>query len=354
MIDQNSVTRALYYDEEFLYQYYELLKAIHQHVQPRFYLEVGVMNGVSISQADAATRCIGIDPAFEITVPLGPNVAVYPCTSEEFFKTNELNTQLAGHTIDLAFIDGMHLIEFALRDFINVEKYCDRNSVILLHDSMPVDELTAARERTTNFWSGDVWKLTLILERFRPDLLVKTISVHPTGLTVVGNLDSQSRVLEAGYDEICREYVDFPFCEYESFRRRTATLPYSRAGVEGLFAELARSGFYAFSGRAWNSENAHGLAGAQPLAGHGRCPPAVQSLEARLAEMEETLAILEVNHQREKESLENRLIERERDLQRITSTFGWRLLSLYGPIKHRFIKPVLQLLRFTSRNRPPR
>src|SRR2546423_9386892 len=106
------------YDAEFLSQYYELLRATHQQVQPRFYLEVGVMNGHSLLQANMATKCIGIDPAFELTAPLGSHTALYACTSEEFFKTNELHTQLAGHPLDLAFIDGMHLFEFTLRDFI--------------------------------------------------------------------------------------------------------------------------------------------------------------------------------------------------------------------------------------------
>ena len=27
-------------------------------------------------------------------------------------------------TLDLVFIDGMHLFEYALRDFMNVERYC--------------------------------------------------------------------------------------------------------------------------------------------------------------------------------------------------------------------------------------
>ena len=56
-------------------------------------------------------------------------------------------SELGGKTLDLAFIDGMHHFEFALRDFINVEKYCSADSIILIHDVYPIDA-TERRSRT--------------------------------------------------------------------------------------------------------------------------------------------------------------------------------------------------------------
>jgi hypothetical protein len=275
------------YDMEFLIQYYELLGFIHRQLQPCFYLEVGVRNGDSISRANISTTCIGIDPAFEITAPLSPYTKLYRCTSEEFFRTDKLNDLLAGNLIDLAFIDGMHLFEFTLRDFINIEKYCDRNSVIILHDTLPLDELTSARERTTQVWSGDVWKLLPILERFRPDLLFQTIDVKPTGLTVVSNLDSHSRVLETNYERICREYIDLPYTDGEAFRQRILQLPYSKTEVRTLFAELARMGFFAFSGQSCKSQATSDSVNEQqldsPLFSQSVTPIIVDSISRRRA-----------------------------------------------------------------------
>ena len=54
-----------------------------------------------------------------------------------------------GTTLDLAFIDGMHLFEYALRDFINVERFADWSSVIVFDDMLPRNVDEAARDRHT-------------------------------------------------------------------------------------------------------------------------------------------------------------------------------------------------------------
>ena len=109
--------------------------------------------------------------------------------------------------MDLAFIDGMHQMEFALRDFINVEKYCSADSIILIHDVYPIDATSAARERASLFWSGDIWRLILILKKYRPDLTVNVIAARPTGLAIVQNPDPQSGVLAERQHEIIDEFL---------------------------------------------------------------------------------------------------------------------------------------------------
>ena len=47
--------------------------------------------------------------------------------------------------VDLVFIDGLHLFEFALRDFFNAEAWCSRTSTIVLHDCVPIARATADR-----------------------------------------------------------------------------------------------------------------------------------------------------------------------------------------------------------------
>ena len=53
-----------------------------------------------------------------------------------FGRTNPL-AHLEGMALDFAFIDGMHLSEFALRDFMNIEEHMDRAGVVVLDDVLP-------------------------------------------------------------------------------------------------------------------------------------------------------------------------------------------------------------------------
>ena len=102
-----------------------------------------------------------------------------------FFAHHDVGALFGGARIELAFIDGMHRFEFALRDFAAVERLADRQATILVHDCYPLDRRTAERVRSTVFWSGDCWRLILALKKHRPDLAINTIATAPTGLAVV-------------------------------------------------------------------------------------------------------------------------------------------------------------------------
>ena len=163
--------------------YLELLSELHRVLQPRSYLEVGVRHGKSLELASCPA--VGVDPVPELKVELGPAARVYPMTSDDFFAAGDGLDHLPGRTIDLAFIDGMHLVEYAYRDVVNVERHCGPGSVIVMDDMLPRTELEAARNRQTRAWTGDVWKVTAVLEQRRPDLVLIPVAVRPTGFLVV-------------------------------------------------------------------------------------------------------------------------------------------------------------------------
>jgi hypothetical protein len=161
-----------------------------------------------------------VDPNFRLnTDVLGSKQAVllFSQTSDDFFATNDVHAILGG-AIDLAFLDGLHLFEVLLRDFINTEKYCKRCSVVALHDCIPPDRHVARRDEADrtlgsqsdhpNWWAGDVWKVAAILLQYRPDLDITFVDAMPTGLVFVTNLDPTSPVLESRYFEICRTWMD--------------------------------------------------------------------------------------------------------------------------------------------------
>ena len=175
-----------------------MLKWIHDFLKPANYVEIGIKRGVSLDQARRDTpRIIGIDPTPSVlpVIARKPHVAnaqIYELTSDEFFERYDL-TELLGGPVVLAFIDGLHLFEQVLRDFANLEKHSDDRTVILLHDCIPFNAETATRERTTDFYSGDVWKAPLALRRHRPDLEMVTVRTAPTGLCLVTGLDPSNR-----------------------------------------------------------------------------------------------------------------------------------------------------------------
>jgi hypothetical protein len=131
---------------------------------------------------------------------------------------------LLGDRIDFAFLDGMHLFEFQLRDFINVERHCRRNSLIVLHDCVPTDLYLACRHRedealrgTTRIaggWCGDVWKMVLILREYRPDLRIYGFDAALTGMVIVTNLDPQSQELSDRYVEAVETFGALDLGEY--------------------------------------------------------------------------------------------------------------------------------------------
>ena len=85
-------------------------------------------------------------------------------TSDDFFASPQCAAHLR-QPIDLAFIDGMHLVEFALRDFMQVERRASRAGMIVLDDIFPNHPLQARRVRESGVWTGDVWKILPCLRR---------------------------------------------------------------------------------------------------------------------------------------------------------------------------------------------
>jgi len=187
--------------------YLEVISMFHAHLRPRTYLEIGVETGQSIALVRPETRAIGIDPEPKITEVLAPGTSIRATTSDAYFAAHDVRAEFGGLPIDLAFIDGMHQFEFALRDFTNIERCCSSRSTILIHDCYPLSRHTAERDRRTSFWSGDIWRLILLLRKYRPDLSVKVIGTAPTGLGVVRGLDPGSSVLRENYDAIVGEFL---------------------------------------------------------------------------------------------------------------------------------------------------
>lgn len=179
---------------------HDLLAGLHARLQPRNYLEIGIDTGVSL--ALSRVPGIGIDPAFTVTAELDGDIQLVRATSDDYFREHNPTDRFDGNPLDFAFIDGMHLAEFALRDFIYVESYCARTSVVVFDDMLPRNVVEAARDRQTVAWTGDVFKVTHVLQSLRPDLVVLEVDTEPTGTVVVLLPDARSTTLAEHYGVI--------------------------------------------------------------------------------------------------------------------------------------------------------
>jgi len=202
--------------------YLFILSRLHGVLRPKSYLEIGVFTGMALQHA----RCesIAVDPAFQFReldylpgITAKPILHLYQMGSDDFFAAHSPKA-IFGRPVDMAFLDGMHRCEFLLRDFINTEKECRKNSVVGLHDCLPVElpmttrvhgaEPSVAPHRAP-WWTGDVWRTALLLRRRRPDLSFTVLDAAPTGLVLITNLDPANTSLADDYQGCVAEMMSW-------------------------------------------------------------------------------------------------------------------------------------------------
>jgi hypothetical protein len=184
---------------------HQFLRNLHKVYRPRTYVEIGINDGRSLTLSRVPT--VAVDPAFKVVKELRCDLHMVRATSDDFFARESPLEHLGGAQVDLAFIDGMHLFEYVLRDFINTEKYADWSSVVVFDDQLPRNVDEAARDRHTGAWTGDVYKIIPVLQRYRPDLRLAVMDTRPTGVMVVLGLDPTNTVLADKYDEIMDRFL---------------------------------------------------------------------------------------------------------------------------------------------------
>ncbi len=202
-------------------RYYETLKHIHAILQPRRYVEIGVRRGDSWALTGDHVTSIGIDPAPQLTMKPRGKATLFEGTSDLFFEEVDPKAILGG-PIDLSFVDGMHLFEYALRDFTNLERHSSPDSFILVHDCFPISKLTAERTMFSGIWTGDIWKLVLCLKECRPDLAIEVLDTTPSGLAVITNLKPDNHQWTKMQTQAIDRFIQMPY-EYlgnrETMRR---------------------------------------------------------------------------------------------------------------------------------------
>jgi len=168
------------------------------------YLEIGVHTGVSFG-AVVCEKKIGVDPS-----KLYDDLT-YEMTSDEFFAQNK-------DTFDIIFIDGLHLSEQVLKDFVNSVNCLNDNGVIILHDCNPTVEEWQYRTCVVNEWTGDVWKTWYSLMKKFPTYKAFTIDTdYGVGVFYGNNL----RILEIN---LTNEFEKLTWNDLENNRKEWLNL----------------------------------------------------------------------------------------------------------------------------------
>ncbi len=200
---------------------HSFIQRVHDMLQPRQYLEIGVFMGASLRMAKCPA--IGIDPDPQVPVDHPLREKIVQTSSDEFFFEKQ-HESLRGK-VDLVYIDGMHRIENVLKDFMNIEGICHPGTVIMLDDILPNHPRQARRERDTQYWTGDVWKIVEILRNHRPDLLLLPIDTSPTGTLLILGADPKNRTLWDLFDVVLYYWMKPKDPSSEFLTRKTALHP---------------------------------------------------------------------------------------------------------------------------------
>lgn len=191
-------------------RYERFLDGLHQNILFDWYMEIGCRTGRTF--APVRSKTIAVDPFFRAEgniIASKPALHVFQATSDDFYASGFLKKN--GIKLSFSFLDGMHLFEYLLRDFIGAEAHSLPDGVIALHDCCPYGNGMTSRDlndRPRGAWTGDVWKLIPILQTWRPDLTITVLDCKPTGLVLISGLDPKSTVLKRKYDEILASFND--------------------------------------------------------------------------------------------------------------------------------------------------
>ena len=190
---------------------HDLLRALHELIQPKIYLEIGVQTGRSLVQARPGTISIGVDPNPQLSgVTIENPYFIFSRTSDDFFaEFTEDSIKKAYTPYDMVFIDGMHLIENVMRDYSNAVRWSHHRTVIIVDDVLPYKPEIASRTPMPGDWTGDVWKIYSILTA-HSSVNAVLVDVAPTGLLIITGVNPEDDPMTVDHqfqdDDVLTQY----------------------------------------------------------------------------------------------------------------------------------------------------
>lgn len=149
----------------------DVIKAIAKYTNCQTYLELGVFDGLTMSEIyPLVKRCIGVD-IYDMRVhKVGE---FYQMSTDDFFKTFK-------DGVDIIFIDADHKYESVVTDFENSLKILNKYGIIFLHDTDPM-----AKEYIQPGFCNDCYKIVDYIQENHPELNITTLPLTEAGLSIV-------------------------------------------------------------------------------------------------------------------------------------------------------------------------
>ena len=139
------------------------------------YLEIGVEYGECFNETHFVNK-VGVDPDPKFSSNVGQTLFLQ--TSDDFFKQYDITQQF-----DVIFIDGMHQVEYVLRDINNCIQVLSTNGTIFIDDILPLNYNEQLKIPIKHYyengilkygenWTGDVWKVVYhLLKKYKDKIL---------------------------------------------------------------------------------------------------------------------------------------------------------------------------------------
>lgn len=199
------------------HHYIDVLSQLHTKKYAA-YFEIGAKTGDSLRLSISPS--VAIDPYFKLrNDPVGEKdfCLLFQETSDQFFKGSL--PLLAGISCEFGFIDGMHLFEYALQDFINLAKIATDNSLMVFHDVLPSSFDASTRDFKKipkgGAWMGDTWKLIPILIESGLTNNLRVLTSAPSGLlTVFQPSKAIIANLEKNFEGLCQSWREITLEDY--------------------------------------------------------------------------------------------------------------------------------------------
>lgn len=197
--------------------YLDFLKVIHEK-RYEIYFEIGSCSGDSLCLSKSPS--VAVDPYYQLNKdPVGEKdfCLLFQETSDHFFRKTLPN--FPNFECELGFIDGMHLFEYSLRDFINLAKISADSSLFIFHDPLPWSYEMATRDYNSlpqgSAWTGDIWKLIPILIDIGMQENMNVLTSAPSGLLTIFNPKKELIAkLEKNFKKICTKWKSIELNSY--------------------------------------------------------------------------------------------------------------------------------------------
>jgi glycosyltransferase involved in cell wall biosynthesis len=187
------------------------------------YLEIGVETGYTFNNVHFYNKT-GVDPS-----PTFSSDKLVLKTSDDYFENLEENV-----SFDVIFIDGMHQVEYVVKDINNGINHLNENGLIMLDDIIPlnVDEQLKIPIRhsyedgilkTMVPWTGDVWKVLYFILLYHHEKMELSYFYHSNyrGVAVL-KIKEKFNILESDIETVNNADYVRDFDEYVTLLNKSS------------------------------------------------------------------------------------------------------------------------------------